>query len=314
MENNNQELNNKTNKQNNSILIIVMALIIVALAGYIVYIKFIQKTESVNPKDNNTEEKEKKVEDIVVEYGKQYKITEKVTYKSKDGKNELVIEPNGDDNYYAYFNGKKFEGGVLKLGKYLLVEGFEIGQNSQCGEYTYIINSENKELVDLYTKNLLNIVKVNNNYYFIEDTCGNGNVAIYDEKLNKIGTSYIGSDKKNFYIFDKNIVKYNSNGEVVAKTKDTFDVENNDDSNIMGQEFNNQLYILINDKNNVYFIDTSDLEVIKIGSSNEYAFGGYEAASMDLENNKIVLRLINLKNSNEITNMYYDITSKTLSK
>ena len=139
MENNNQELNNKTNKQNNSILIIVMALIIVALAGYIVYIKFIQKTESVSPKDNNTEEKENVVEDITEEYGKQYNITEKVTYKSKDGKNEIVIEPNGD-GYYAYFNGKKFGAGVLKNGKYLLVEGFEIGKNGQCGEYTYIIN------------------------------------------------------------------------------------------------------------------------------------------------------------------------------
>lgn len=312
MENNNQEFN-VTSKQNNSILIILMALIIVALAGYIVYTNFIQKTDNVSPKDNNTEEKEKKVEDIVEEYGEQYKITEKVTYKSKDGKNELVIEPNGD-NYYAYFNGKKIGASVRKNGKYLLVEGFEIGQNSQCGEYTYIINSENNELVDLYTKNLLNIVKVNNNYYFKEYICANGDVTIYDEKLNKIGTSYIGSDKKNFYIFDKNIVKYNSNGKVVAKTKDTFDVENNDDSNIMGQKFNDIFYILINDKDNVYFIDTSNLEAIKIGSSNEYAFGGYEAASMHLENGKIVLGLINLKNSNEITNMYYDITSKTLSK
>ena len=90
MENNNQEFN-VTSKQNNSILIIVMALIIVALAGYIVYTNFIQKTDNVSPKDNNTEEKEKIVEDIVEEYGKEYKITEKVTYKSKDGKNELVI-------------------------------------------------------------------------------------------------------------------------------------------------------------------------------------------------------------------------------
>ena len=64
MENNNQELNNQvntnTNKQvqpnNNKILIILMALIIVVLAGYIVYVKFIQKGDNPEPKPNNTEE------------------------------------------------------------------------------------------------------------------------------------------------------------------------------------------------------------------------------------------------------------------
>ena len=64
MENNNQELNNKINtsnnqqvhSNNNKILIILMALIIVGLAGYIVYIKFIQKSDNPEVKPTNTEE------------------------------------------------------------------------------------------------------------------------------------------------------------------------------------------------------------------------------------------------------------------
>ncbi len=63
MENNNQELNNQVNtnnsqqvQSNNKILIILMALIIVGLAGYIVYAKFIQKGDNPEPKPTNTEE------------------------------------------------------------------------------------------------------------------------------------------------------------------------------------------------------------------------------------------------------------------
>lgn len=64
MENNNQELNNQVNTNNNQqvqpnnnkMLIILMALIIVCLAGYIVYAKFIQKGDNPEPKPTNTEE------------------------------------------------------------------------------------------------------------------------------------------------------------------------------------------------------------------------------------------------------------------
>ena len=63
MENNNQELNNQVNtnnnqpvQSNNKTLMILMALIIVCLAGYIVYAKFIQKGDNPEPKPTNTEE------------------------------------------------------------------------------------------------------------------------------------------------------------------------------------------------------------------------------------------------------------------
>ena len=68
MEDNNQNLNNQVNTnsienqqmQNNNgnskVLIILMALIIVGLAGYIVYTKLIQKDDKPEPKPNNTQE------------------------------------------------------------------------------------------------------------------------------------------------------------------------------------------------------------------------------------------------------------------
>ena len=53
---NNENLNNQVN--NNNVLIIIMALIILGLAGYIVYTKFIQKSENSELKPNDTQEKE----------------------------------------------------------------------------------------------------------------------------------------------------------------------------------------------------------------------------------------------------------------
>ena len=67
MENNDQNLNNQVNTNNsnvnqptqnnaNKIVFTLMALIIVGLAGYIVYTKFIQKDDKPEPKPNNTQE------------------------------------------------------------------------------------------------------------------------------------------------------------------------------------------------------------------------------------------------------------------
>ncbi len=70
MENNDQNLNNQVNTNNienkqmqnnngnNKILIILMALIIVGLAGYLVYEKFIQNSDSPAPKTGNTQEQD----------------------------------------------------------------------------------------------------------------------------------------------------------------------------------------------------------------------------------------------------------------
>ena len=69
MENNDQNLNNQVNTNNsnvnqptqnntNKIVFALMALIIVGLAGYIVYTKFIQKDDKPEPKPNNTQEQD----------------------------------------------------------------------------------------------------------------------------------------------------------------------------------------------------------------------------------------------------------------
>ena len=51
--------NEKLNQNNNSkIIITVMALIIIGLVGYIIYTKFIQKSDNLEPKTDNTQEQE----------------------------------------------------------------------------------------------------------------------------------------------------------------------------------------------------------------------------------------------------------------
>ncbi len=347
---NQQMPNNNTNK----IVLVIIVGIIITLIWYIVYIKFLQKIDNSEAKHNNMQEQDNNnskqnekendlattsptkhdsnksstptpsptpksnnsvaSQDIGEEYLKQYKITEKVIYKSKNSKNELIIEPSEED-YYAYFNGKKIGAGIAKLGKYLLVEGYEIGVSSQCGEYSYIVNLETNSLVDLYTKNLLDIIKFNDNYYFREYICGNGDVVIYDENLNKIGTNYIVADKKNFYILDGNIVKYDSNGKIVFKSSEVYNLAEYYDIGAMADDTG--VYIIIVSNGEIFFIDSNveNLKPIKIGTTSEYnglpcAEG--EVAIFPMENGKIK---INLDDKQDRTvEIIYDIKTKTISK
>ena len=63
MENKNKNLNNQVNQNNNGnnkVLIVAMALIIVGLVGYIVYTKFIQKSDNSGFKTDSTQEQDRK--------------------------------------------------------------------------------------------------------------------------------------------------------------------------------------------------------------------------------------------------------------
>ena len=86
MENNNQEMNNQLSTNNNKILIAVMALIIFCLAGYIVYIKFIEKTgnqgsnNAVNNGNNSSQKVDSADYDAWMNYLLKQNIT-KITYE-----------------------------------------------------------------------------------------------------------------------------------------------------------------------------------------------------------------------------------------
>lgn len=319
-------------KNKKSVEIMTLLIIIILLLGVCVYLLFIKDGKNNpqnNVQDNNTQNNvqdntqnnqpasENVASDSIIElYGERYNIDKEVTYKSKDGKNELTIIPSQNGySYSAEYNGKKLSVGITKAGKYLIVSATDYGSEfGQCGKYSYIANLETNTLVDLPSNNVLNIVRLNDKYYFLEETCSpNSTIAVYNEDLNKIGTNYLGTDKKSFYILNGNLIKYNSSGQEIARTSEVFDEVKFSYDDIVTKEVDQNLYILLADVKNVFLIDTRDLKVIKIGTADEYSIPGPGVLPLHSENGKLVIELYNSKNNNEIK-MYYDIETKTLSK
>ena len=121
MENNDQNLNNQVNTNNsnvnqqasnntNKIVFALMALIIVGLAGYIVYTKFIQKDDKTEPKPNSTHEEEKKNINYDV-----------LNYQCKneycDGEDYINVKQllNANDTVIGIYGGKDFKNHVVRL-------------------------------------------------------------------------------------------------------------------------------------------------------------------------------------------------------
>ena len=145
---NNQNLNNQVNQNNNvnqpipnnntnKIVFVLMALLIVGLAGYIVYSKFIQKNDNFKPNDiqeqennnsNQNDENNNSNENIEsnnsnenIESNNSNENSQQgtnnsgsanvvgTTYKTKDGKKTLKILNKKDDGYSAEYNGTKLD-------------------------------------------------------------------------------------------------------------------------------------------------------------------------------------------------------------
>ena len=112
----------------------------------------------------------------------------------------------------------------------------------------------------------------------------------------------------NFFVFDgNNIVKYDFDGKEVSRTKESFTYDDRNHIHIHILHENGTLYILLKDEENVYFVDTSDFNVIKIGAVDEYMMDGLEGTGNIIN--------ILLKNNNfDSVVMSYDTTTKTLNK
>ena len=99
------------NKKNN-LLIIIMALVIVCLLGYIVYTKFIQKSDTNTPKDNNTQEQGKNEtskeahKSFAIKVQKSYSFTEKknVDGETIDSTRRIDLLDNG--TYCRYYEAE----------------------------------------------------------------------------------------------------------------------------------------------------------------------------------------------------------------
>ena len=180
MENNNQNLNNQVNTNNgnvnqkasnntNKIVFVLMALIIVGLVGYIVYTKFIQKSDSHKP--NDTQEQENNNSNQNDENNNSSENNESsssnensqqetnnssstnivgTTYKTKDGKKSLKILKKNGDGYSAEYNDTKLDiHEYQNHNKYGVFVGDKAGNDSQCGEYYLVVNNQTQELINL---------------------------------------------------------------------------------------------------------------------------------------------------------------------
>ena len=278
--NNNMEQQIQPSKSNNKMLIVLMALIIVGLAGYIVYSKFIQKNDNHEPKPNDTQEQDNNNSNQNEEnnnsnenngsnnsnendqQGTNNNGSTKVvgmTYKTKDEKKTLKILDKKGDGYSAEYNNTKLDiYGYEKYDKYSVFVGDKAGDASQCGQYHLVVNNQTQELMNFKYGDSLEyfVEKVGNKYYFIQGMCVSAyNKAVYNEDLNKIADEFIKSDKNYFYAMkDGYITKFDSNGKEVKhssiKPDNKYDLALGDASII-----DNNFYALVEVSSKLYLYD-----------------------------------------------------------
>lgn len=273
----------------NGLLVTILLIIILALAGYIVYDKVVKKD---NLQETNTEEKEKNEENkekTNQEENKEETKDEKFsldnlagkTFKTKDGKKTLeivskkdgkavteskkyeFIDLNGDFDYFGYYNGVLFT--IYKnseqdsdKSKYVVLGGSEKGNVPQCRDtHEFVINTEDNSLVNLKYNSPGGggyhylISKYGDNYYFSEGECAMMfmSVNVYDENINRIGDVILGSEKDNFYVVN--------NGYVVKYDKNAKVLKQTTNKYIAGYIYNDtetEYGTPIVTSNNLYFI------------------------------------------------------------
>ena len=319
------------NNKYKGILIVLLVLIIACFSGYFIYSSVFQE-ENTDPPTEEEDDSEVGREIIIVS-SDEYDVDTKATYKSKNEENELTIIPQSDEetykkavsegnekdlesyNAFAYYNGKLLAVSAFKNGNYIVYYGDDIKEKQECYQYGFVVDDETKTLLDLDTNLTHNVYKIGNKYYIIDSTCVGGEKFVYNDNLEKIGTNYLGVDKKNFYILNGNIIKYDVDGKEDSKTSEVFKTDDAngfiDGNNYMTCEYQGVLYILIKDTENIYLIDTRDLKINIIGTSEEYAFNSDDIL-IEEGDNKLIISLHDSKNTDTTIKKTYDVNTKTI--
>ena len=212
VKNNNEQVNMfKEPKKGNGFIIGLLIIMVIGLAGFIVYDKFIKKEEP--PKENNTEEKDNNEQNNTPTPSPTPVITPSnndslvgKTFKTIDGKKELKIVSKDDieakkkaesfgydaDNnsepfmaYFGYYNGKElfaiYESSEDKsdTSKYLVIGAWKLnGGVGQCRDsHEFVVKVDDNSLVNIdYSVeheygHHYLIQKVGNKYYFSAGSC-----------------------------------------------------------------------------------------------------------------------------------------------
>lgn len=308
----------KEPKKGNGLIIGLLIVIILGLAGFIVYDKVLKKDE---PKGNDTPVQTSTPEPVVTSTPNyDYNLVGK-TYKTSDGKNTLKIVSKNDKeavskakklsayesysdeiSYLGYYNekiillfddnpdGKKVNNNNSKY----VVLGGQNGQGGQCRDsHGFIINVADNTLVNLSKGSVYEVYKVGEKYYFAEGDCAGAflPIGVYDENLKKLGYYYINSDSsENIYVLDEgkssSITKYDKNGSIVKKTSQKYTNEINSES----VSYGDTLYIIAKLNKQLYLIDviTEEKYALK-GLDSEFSGIGIDGPDiiMDVNNNMI---------------------------
>ena len=323
VQDNNQTMNNeqvndvKEPKKGNGFIVGLLLIIIVGIAGYFVYDKFIKKEEP--SKENNTEEKgnneqnntptpSSNLNDYSNLAGREFKNsngTKVLKIVSKDDRETLDKVSEYEEwkdypyDYLAYYNNRIFSitGDVNEYLKYFSLGALEIkdGIGQWPWSNDFIINKETGMLLDLNYDSNYKIHKVGNKYYFSEGGIAYGfsSASVYNEELKRIGSHFFDGDSNgNIYILDNDyIIKYDENNNVLKKS----DIKYDFDINEYSLAYDDTLYIIAKVGDSSYLIDVMNNQRYKL--SNEYTdafhtIDGVDGYTIVLKNDNKLIKIV----------------------
>ncbi len=238
----------KDKKDNTTIIIIALIIIGLLITGVGLYFILTSNSEADNI-DPNTIESNGTENTVIyknIDGSKVLKLINKIDQETLAKIKK--IDRDFDEKslkYLAEYKGKLIAIDQIETyEKYTEYSGDVIGGTaSQCGTSHFVVNTENKELLNFdYGEEGFNIYKMGDKFYFSENYCSLNltDKGFYDENLNRIGDYYFGRDaSNNFYVFyNNNFIKYNKDGKIIKENKTKYDIKK-----VMGLEDSEYYYI-----------------------------------------------------------------------
>ena len=277
MENNDQNLNNQVNTNNsnanqptqnntNKIVFALMALIIVGLAGYIVYTKFIQKDDKSEPKSSNTQEQENNnsqdgnsnTQEQEVKTNANYAV---LNYQCKneycDGEDRINVKQllKTNDTVKTIYDDKNHKHHVILL------------ENNNGNVYLYLVDEDKYYFKD----NNYHQVEIINGGYEDDTYIYDYNYAIVHQHITKHyeNTDYNTSNSK---IYDL------KNGKYVFEADEYYDFSY--------AEYENQRFYILKDNGDRTLYDNNFNKVFDVDTYGDFAFDGQYVFGIIEQNSK----------------------------
>ncbi len=319
-------------KKNNTGIIVLLVVLVLVLAGYIVYDKVIKK-----PQEDNITEKDNKDENPILDNlaGKVYKTTDgkkilkivsKTDSKALEDAKKLNLNPvEAEVDYLGYYNDVFFyiyRDEIEADSRYFVLGGVKEGSFPQSRDtHSFIIDTKENILLDIDYEagNTILIHRVGNKYYFSQGGTALSFMSdrVLDENLKVIGSDYYGSDDNgNIYVRNnKKITKYNSNGEVVKVNETAYESSDLGYSKLV---MNDTIYLIISTDSKVYLLNGLTNEKYELGSVDKINFSDFDefpGIELEKKDNIILINDPNLTGEKDKTVIFtFNPSTKELIK